>query len=642
MKKILFLLLLTASVYSQNPSRFAKIQITGNSNSGTATKVNVQEANGEVNTQLINTAFNKNFGLNTGDVVGATTLLNQYSSTPSDWASQSYGVNQVVFYGGKQWVSKEDTVAGDVPGVSSKWENVTFESLNNSVKITGNQTKSGNLTIANNLNLAAISENTTNGYVLKNNEPFIHNFYAGTNPVTGGTGKNTFVGLNSGNFNSNNFTYASTMLGFESGMSNKNGYSNTGVGYYALRLNENGYGNTALGTFVLGNAINSDQNTSVGWHSMLYRTGGSSNTGVGVDVLKENLEGNFNTAFGTNAGANNVSGNLNVFLGYAAGFNELGSSKLYISNSSTSNPLLKGDFALNSLSLGAGTGNKVDFYGVGSIVKIDYRNHANSLIPIIHDASGHTFNLNGSSSFTLNGVGAAVGLSSGNINKFEVLVPSSTGGSGVNGIAVHDGQAQRLAVLSGVNTTSSYGWIQVTKGGVGFRPLFLNPNGGGVSIGNTTDLGTGTLNVSGNITTIAGTTANHVVTKSQLDAVAGYATSGVYTPTFVAGSNATSVVLFKSATWSRNGSIVTVRADFTCNFSAPNTTTSFTMSLPFNRASSTNMLMGTGSAGVNVAGNNVLSVICQSVNTDRVNINTLPIGGSAFSGSVVLQYSVLD
>ena len=50
MKRILFLLLLTVSVYGQNPSRFAKIQITGNSNSGTATKVNVQEADGVVNT----------------------------------------------------------------------------------------------------------------------------------------------------------------------------------------------------------------------------------------------------------------------------------------------------------------------------------------------------------------------------------------------------------------------------------------------------------------------------------------------------------------------------------------------------------------------------------------------------------------
>jgi len=403
----------------------------------------------------------------------------------------------------------------------------------------------GTVKIKNNLNLDPITVNTTNGYITKGGVPFIHNFYAGANPLTGGIGNNTFLGVNSGNFNPDNFTYASTMVGFESGMSNKNGYSNTGIGYYALRLNENGFGNTALGTFVLGNSINGNQNTSVGWHSMLYRTGGSSNTGMGVDVLKENLLGNFNTAFGTNAGANNVSGDLNLFLGYAAGFNELGSSKLYVSNSSTSNPLIKGDFSTNSLALGGGVGNKVDIYGVGSIVKTDYRTHANVLTPVIYDASNYTFNLNSSGAFAINSTGAAVGLTSGNINKFEVLTASSTGSSGVNGIAVHDGQAQRMALLSGVNTASSYSWIQATKGGVGFRPIFLNPNGGGVSIGNTTDLGTGTLNVASNVTTIAATTANHVIIKSQHDLKADLAsptfTGNPTAPTPTAGDNDTSI-----------------------------------------------------------------------------------------------------
>ena len=131
MKRILFLLLLTVSVYGQNPSRFAKIQITGNTNSGTATKVNVQEANGEVNTQTINTGFNKNIGLGGSDVVGANTLLNQYGTTPIDWTATAFNSGQVVFYGGKQWIAKMATVAGDVPAVSSKWEEITFESLAN-------------------------------------------------------------------------------------------------------------------------------------------------------------------------------------------------------------------------------------------------------------------------------------------------------------------------------------------------------------------------------------------------------------------------------------------------------------------------------------------------------------------------------
>jgi hypothetical protein len=131
MKRILLLLLLTVSVYGQNPSRFAKIQITGNSNSGTATKVNVQETNGEVNTQAINSGFNKNIGLTSGDIVGANTLLNQYTTAPVDWSATAFNSGQVVFYAGKQWIATSNTVAGDIPATSSKWVDVTFEGLYN-------------------------------------------------------------------------------------------------------------------------------------------------------------------------------------------------------------------------------------------------------------------------------------------------------------------------------------------------------------------------------------------------------------------------------------------------------------------------------------------------------------------------------
>ena len=130
MKKILFLLLFTIASYGQ--AVFDEgIQITGNANSATATKVNVQEANGKVNTQTIKTGFNKNIGLGGSDVVGANTLLNQYSTTPVDWIATNYASGQVVFYGGKQWIAKIATVAGEVPAVSSKWDEITFEALSN-------------------------------------------------------------------------------------------------------------------------------------------------------------------------------------------------------------------------------------------------------------------------------------------------------------------------------------------------------------------------------------------------------------------------------------------------------------------------------------------------------------------------------
>ena len=109
------------------------------------------------------TAFNKNFGLNTGDVVGATTLLNQYSTTPIDWTATAFNSGQVVFYGGKQWIAKMATVAGDVPSVSSKWEEITFEATQTALDAKASEKKaskgliSGDSTIAQYLTQSSVS-----------------------------------------------------------------------------------------------------------------------------------------------------------------------------------------------------------------------------------------------------------------------------------------------------------------------------------------------------------------------------------------------------------------------------------------------------------------------------------------------------
>lgn len=58
-----------------------------------------------------------------------------------------------------------------------------------------------------------------------------------------------------------------------------------------------------------------------------------------------------NTALGSEAGYTSVSGRGNVFLGYRAGYSELGNDKLYISNSETTTPLIKGDFAAQTLTI---------------------------------------------------------------------------------------------------------------------------------------------------------------------------------------------------------------------------------------------------------------------------------------------------
>ena len=72
------------------------------------------------------------------------------------------------------------------------------------------------------------------------------------------------------------------------------------------------------------------------------------------------------------------------------------------------------------------------------------------------------------------------------LNKFEVKVPTSTGLSGVDGIAVHDGAVNRMTVNLGINTVGEYSWIQSSKGGIGSKNLSINPYGGNVGIGTTT------------------------------------------------------------------------------------------------------------------------------------------------------------
>jgi hypothetical protein len=68
-------------------------------------------------------------------------------------------------------------------------------------------------------------------------------------------------------------------------------------------------------------------------------------TGSGFEVPVATLTTpTSNTAYGYFAGRNNLTGSRNVFLGSQAGENETTSDNLYISNSNTTTPLIKGKF----------------------------------------------------------------------------------------------------------------------------------------------------------------------------------------------------------------------------------------------------------------------------------------------------------
>lgn len=172
-----------------------------------------------------------------------------------------------------------------------------------------------------------------------------------------GDGGNALTSLGGGDGKNN------LLVGFGAGTAITRGASNTLVGQLAGASNTLGNDNAFLGK-------------SAGVNNQT----GSGNVYIGKDAGLSALSGNFNTAIGTRAGFNNESGSNNVFvgydagrgsvlhnkagsvmIGYQAGMNELTSNKLYIDNSSTSTPLIYGNFQSDVLTvngnLGIGTTN---------------------------------------------------------------------------------------------------------------------------------------------------------------------------------------------------------------------------------------------------------------------------------------------
>lgn len=103
----------------------------------------------------------------------------------------------------------------------------------------------------------------------------------------------------------------------------------TGVGKDTLRSQTTGSavgGNTAIGSNALFNL-------TTGWYC----------TAIGIDTLRTLTTSTRMTGVGVEAGRN-ATGSLCVFLGYRAGRDEIGSNKLYLSNSETTKPLVYGEF----------------------------------------------------------------------------------------------------------------------------------------------------------------------------------------------------------------------------------------------------------------------------------------------------------
>ncbi|MDD2870499.1 MAG: hypothetical protein PHS49_00785 [Candidatus Gracilibacteria bacterium] len=187
---------------------------------------------------------------------------------------------------------------------------------------------------------------------------------------TGGT-ENTAFGSEA--LFSNTSGSANTALGILSLSSNTIGNENTGLGLGALYFNETGNSNTAIGFFALSESSSGSNNTIIGSEALSNSNHSSNNVIVGAGSMFWCFDGcNNNTSIGFES-LNDNDGSGNVALGYQAGYNEAGSNKLYIDNSSTSSPLIYGDFSTNkltvngSLKIGVATDTTCDALNEGSI-----------------------------------------------------------------------------------------------------------------------------------------------------------------------------------------------------------------------------------------------------------------------------------
>jgi len=164
--------------------------------------------------------------------------------------------------------------------------------------------------------------------------------------VTNGM-RNVFVGYQAGYSNTDGAD--NTFIGDSTGYWNTIGGSNVFIGNWAGYATTDGGLNAFIGTYAGMNNTTGQRNTFVGPFAGSLNTTGLRNTFVGLSAGAYNTTGSNNTYIGRIAGFENQTGDSNVFIGNAAGRYEMGSDKLYIANSKTSEPLIYGDFSQKKL-----------------------------------------------------------------------------------------------------------------------------------------------------------------------------------------------------------------------------------------------------------------------------------------------------
>lgn len=129
------------------------------------------------------------------------------------------------------------------------------------------------------------------------------------------------------------------------------GEYNQFIGEGAGRLSTGIY-NTGIGSDA-GKSLTNSFNTAIGNNSLANAGNSQHNAAVGYQALSSATSGNSNTAVGSQAGINLSSGTGNVYIGRSAGPIDATaeSNQLYIHNTLSTTPLIKGDFSTGHLTV---------------------------------------------------------------------------------------------------------------------------------------------------------------------------------------------------------------------------------------------------------------------------------------------------
>jgi uncharacterized protein (TIGR02145 family) len=224
----------------------------------------------------------------------------------------------------------ENTFLGQGAGYS----NVTGSYNTYAGRFSGNNNQFGNSNVFIGY-LAGTNDNSSNRLVISTSDtvpPLVYGEFDtpmlrfNAKWIESGFGGNIFIGDSTGSMHETGDD--NIFIGSGAGIYDLDGQYNVFIGQRSGQFNTTGKLNTFVGT-------------GAGWSN----TSGLRNTYIGLSTGASSSTGSYNTYIGRIAGYFNEAGDSNVFVGNSAGQYEMGSQKLYISNSETSEPLIYGDFA---------------------------------------------------------------------------------------------------------------------------------------------------------------------------------------------------------------------------------------------------------------------------------------------------------